>query len=139
MPLPWWKTPWVAWTGLGILLVACLLGCVWYLNASDVRFVRGTRLAGFPAEPLGEVLDQFLADPQWQAARDADGQHFVTVAGRVNYLGATTAVLRFRVDRSSRSIALAGLLLDGRAKNELVQSDFLRRAYANYQKVLLKR
>lgn len=138
-PLPWWKTPWALWTLLGIVVVAALLGYIWLRHTSDLRFVKGSRLAGFPAEPLGDVLDQFIADPQWQAARDADGQHYVSVRGRVRYLGATTAVIRFRVAPEHQSLALAGLDLDGRPKNELVQSDFLRRAYANYQEALLKR
>jgi hypothetical protein len=139
MPLPWWKTPWIVWNLLAIALVAGLLGFVWLRQPTDLRFVKGAHLAGFPEEPLGDVLDQFLGDPQWQATRDADGQHFVSVRGRVNYMGAATAVVLFRVDTERRSIALAGLELDGRPKPVLVQSDFLRRAYANYQKVLLRR
>jgi hypothetical protein len=138
-PLPWWKTPWVLWNAAAVLAVVVLLGGLWLWQPSDLRFVREARLAGYPPEPLGAVLDQFITDPQWQSGRDADGQHWVTVRGRVNYLGATTAVVHFRVDPEHRSLALAGLELDGRPKNNLVQSAFLRRAYADYQKVLLQR
>jgi hypothetical protein len=138
-PLAWWKTPWVLWSLAAVVVAAGLLTFLATRQPSEVRFVQGARLAGHPDEPLGLVLEQFLGAPQWQASRAADGQHYVTVSGGVDYLGATMAVLRFRVDTEHGSLALAGLTLDGRPKDTLVQSDFLRRAYAHYEKVLLRR
>ena len=138
-PLPWWKTPWILWNVLAVAVIAVVLGFLWPRQPTELQFVKGAHLVGYPEEPMGEVLDQFFGDPQWQAHGDTDGQQYVSVGGRVNYLGAATAVLRFRVDVGRRSIALAGLELDGRPKPVLVQSDFLRRAYANYQKALLRR
>jgi len=138
-PLAWWKTPWFLWS-LGMLIVASgVLGFLAMHQTPDVLFVQRARLAGYLDEPLGLVLEQFFDKPQWGATCAADGQHYVTVSGRVNYMGATTATLRFRVDVDRSTLGLDGLVLDGRPKGTLVQSDFLRRAYAHYEKVLLRR
>jgi hypothetical protein len=138
-PLAWWKTPWAVWCLVAVVAAAGLLGVIGMWRVSDVEFVKQARLAGYPDEPLGDVLEQFLGAAQWQAAHDADGQHYVSVSGRVDYLDAATAVLRFRVDSGRGVLGLDGLMLDGRPQGTLVQSDFLRRAYAHYEKALLRR
>ena len=140
-PAPWWKTPWLFWNVLGIVILAAILAYLWWFSrVSDVGFVKNTRLKGFADAALGDVLDQFMNDPKWEATTGDDGERYVTASGRVYYLAKSSqAVIRFRVGPRRESIGLAELRLDGEVKRNLVASDFLRKAYGSYQQVLLKR
>lgn len=136
----WWKSPWLVWNAVGLLVVAAVLLHVAIGKHSDVGFVKNTRLDGYGDSPLGEVLDQFMNEPQWEEVVGEDGQRYVVARGRVDYMSRSSiAAIRFRVGLHHESIGLEGLEIDGQPKTILVASDFLRKAYGGYQQVLLKR
>jgi len=139
-PVPWWKSPWVFWNVLGVVILAAIFVYLWLGRATDVGFVRNTRLQDFGDAPLGDVLDQFMNNPQWEATTDEEGQRYVAARGRVRYMSKSSlAVIRFRVGGNRQSIGLAELKIDGQVKTTLVAFDFLRKAYGAYEPVLLKR
>lgn len=122
----WWKP-------IGIALLACLVvGGVlgMFGDESNVSLVKKGHLEAYPDVPIGEAVDKFLADPQWEAVEDRNGREYVTVRGGAEFRGRPVEVaLQFRVNPDSGRFKVHALEIDGRPQNQLVTIGLLSKIF----------
>ena len=118
-----WGKPLLAAGGAvcGVLILSCA-GMLLAGGDPRIAVVRSSSFDDYPAATIGELMENFLADPEWSTSDDG---RTVTVEGGMTYAGKPVqATVIFDVEPGG-AFEMEALELNGVPQNRLVYNQFL--------------
>jgi len=122
------------WAGVGIILLLLLVPFFSSSEPPDVTLVKTGHLAAYPNIAVGEAIDEFMANPQWEAITGEDGNRYVNVLGEVEYEGKSVeAALQFRVDRENGTFEAGAFQMNELPQNAFMMAAFISKMFDEYE------
>lgn len=123
---------------LVVLLVSLAAAGVYYAALSEVTagdpqivaMVKDGTLSAYPDQTIGEAVEGFFANPQWEHIVAEDGNDYVNVRGRISYAGEPAdAVVQYAVDPETGSFQVNAFEINGLPQNELMYLELIAKMY----------
>ena len=67
-----------------IILLFSLGGC---FGDEHIQNIKDSTLKSYPNKKLGQVIDKYVENPEWETIVGTDGKTYVNVIGKIMYVG----------------------------------------------------
>lgn len=75
-----------------------LMGC----DSSEVQMVKGGTLHSCPNTTVEQMVDSYMANPDWESITSSDGDSYVNISGDISYAEKDVrATLQFKIDQQT--------------------------------------
>lgn len=128
------RRPWGKPLAIGAAcMVVPFIGLITTLSDSaGVSVVKSGRLDAFPDVTVGQLIENFLESPSWDAGETNDGKNFVNVEGRMLYYDKPVrGTLQFLIH--GEQFELRAFEINGVPQNNLVKSALFEKMYDQYK------
>jgi len=97
-------------------------------NSKEVKSVKEGRLTAYPEKTLGEAIDSFMGDPEWESIEADDGNIYVNVKGSIMlHEKEVEALIQYKVDGDY--FELNALEFNGVPQNMFMYSGLIDKMY----------
>ncbi len=107
----------------GVLLAVVIVANVTLRDSdSDIEMVRSGSFIDFPQVAVGDAIDNFFGNPEWQSFVDGRGKlHYVNVTGTITYANQPAkAVIQFAVNPKTGAFNTRSLEINGEPQNAYI-------------------
>jgi len=98
---------------------------------SEISMVKNGTLSGYPNKTVGEAVEEFFGDPNWQAILGNDRNKYVNVTGSISYMQEEVrALMQFKLNVKNNSFEINALEFNGIPQNRLILTALLDKMYS---------
>lgn len=98
----------------------------------EIAMVKNGELTKYPEFTIGEAVESFMGNPEWDVSQAVDGNFYVNVRGRITYgQKESVAALQFKVDKTRETFEINALEINGEPQNVFVIMSLLDKMYAS--------
>jgi rhomboid protease GluP len=117
----------------GLIVIA--LALVPRYDSPNVTLVKTGCLPAYPSIRVGDAVDRFMRNPQWESGTATDGSQFVNIRGKICFMDKEVeALLQFQINSGDATCEVRGIEINGVPQDRLMQLALLNKMYESYQK-----
>ncbi len=93
----------------------------WHGLNSAVELVKNGHLAGYNDKTVGEAVDGFLGNAEWESGRNQSDETMVNVQGSIMYMDwKADCLIQFKVDEEAAVLKIYAFEIDGEGQDQMV-------------------
>jgi len=128
----WWKPVGI---GIGAIFVLAVIPGIadFSSESANISVVKDGKLDAYPDVTVGQLVDNFIGNPQWSQFLGENDENFVNATGKVSYDGREVeALVQFRV--YGKRFLLNAFEMNGVPQDELMKATLFQKMYEVYGK-----
>lgn len=103
---------------ISALLIMAVWGCE---DSAEIQMVKGGTLSLCPNTTVENMVNSFMASPEWESGKTVNGRDFVNVKGGITYSDKpVTAVVQFLIDKENNTFKYYAFEINGLPQGDLV-------------------